>query len=94
MLEDACAEKRRLNPAWSQRRNFGKLNRRDQCADHGRMSSMIVTARRNHCRRAVVLGAIRIGMDTLVQLWRSTQRERPEKRPRQKCRDKSARAII
>jgi len=43
------------------------------------MSGMIVAARCHHGHRAVVLGAIRILVDALVQLRRSTQRERPEK---------------
>ena len=40
---------------------------------------MIVAARCHHGHRAVVLGAIRILVDALVQLRRSTQRERPKK---------------
>jgi hypothetical protein len=42
------------------------------------MSGMIVAARCHHGHRAVVLGAIRILVDALVQLRRSTQRERPK----------------
>ncbi len=68
VLENACAEKRRFDPLRSQRRNFGKVNGRDRCADQRHMSSMIVTARRNHCRCAVVLDTIRILVDALVQL--------------------------
>ena len=90
MLENARAEKRRLNPARGQRRNFGKLNRRTRCADHRRMSSVIVTARRDHRRCAVVLGAIRVRVDALMQLWGSTQRERPEKcRGEQPCNERA-----
>src|SRR6266516_3659212 len=33
VLENACAKKWRLNPARGQRRNFGKLMRRDRRAD-------------------------------------------------------------
>src|SRR6266853_626912 len=47
MLEDACAKKRRLNPAWGQRRNFGKLNGRGRCADKWYMSNVLVTPRRD-----------------------------------------------
>jgi hypothetical protein len=39
---------------------------------------MIVTARGDHCRRAIVLNAIGILVDALMQLRGSTQRERPE----------------
>ena len=79
MLENARAKERRLNPARDQRRNFGEFNGRDWRADQRRMSSMIVAARGDHGHRAVVLGAIRILVEALVQLRRSTQRERPEK---------------
>jgi len=58
------------------------------------MSSMIVTARCDHCHRAVVLDTIRILVDALVQLRRSTQRERPKKRYGDDRRDKSAPVII
>jgi len=40
---------------------------------------MIVTARRNHCRCTVVVGATRVRVDALVQLRGSAQRKRPEK---------------
>jgi len=79
MLKNARAEKRRLNPARGQRRNFRKLNRGNRRADHRRMGSMIVAARRDHRRYATVLGAIRILVDALMQLRGSTQRQRPEK---------------
>ncbi len=39
MLENACAKKRRLNPARGQRRNFRKLNGRDRRTDQRHMSS-------------------------------------------------------
>ncbi len=68
VLENARTEKRRFDPLRSQRRNFGKVNDWDGRADQGRMSSMIVTARRNHRRGATVLDAIRILVDALVQL--------------------------
>src|SRR5437899_4572986 len=79
MLENACAKKRRLNPAGSQRRNFRKLNGQKRHADQWRMSSMIVAARCDHRRYAVVLDATRVTVDALVQLRGRTQRERPEK---------------
>jgi len=68
VLEDVRAKKRRLNPARGQRWNFGKLMRRDRRADQWRMSSMIVTARCDHRRRAIVLDTIRILVHALVQL--------------------------
>lgn len=40
---------------------------------------MIVVARGDHCRRAIVLDTIRVLVDALVQLRGSTQRERAEK---------------
>jgi len=43
------------------------------------MSSMIVAARCDHRRYAVVIDAICIRVDALVQLRGSTQRECPEK---------------
>ena len=78
MLEDARAKKRRLNPARGQRRNFGKLDGRDRCADQRRMSSMIVAARCDHRYRAIVFDAARILVDALMQLRGGTQRERPK----------------
>ena len=78
MLENARAKKRRLNPARSQRRNFGKLNGRDGRADQRHMSSMIVAAGSNHRHRAVVLDATSILVDALVELRRRTQGERPK----------------
>ncbi len=80
VLENAGAKKRRFDPLRSQRRNFGKLNGWDWCADQRRVSSMIVAARRNHCRCATVLDAIRVCVKALVQLRGRTQRKRPEKR--------------
>jgi len=44
-----------------------------------RMSGMIVVARGDHCRGAIVLDAIRILVDALVQLRGNTQSERPDK---------------
>jgi len=69
------------------------MNDWDGGANQWRMSSMIVAARRNHRRRAVVLDAIRVGVDALVQLRRSSQRQRPEKCPGNECRDKRALTI-
>jgi len=57
------------------------------------MGGMIVTAGGDHCRRAIVLNTIRILVDALVQLRGSTQRERPEKRYGDECRDRRARVI-
>jgi len=94
MLENACAEKRRLNPARSQRRNFGKLKRLDGCTDQRRMSSMIVAARCDHGRRAIVVGTIGVRMHALVQLRRSTQRERPQKSGGDNSREKSPQGIV
>src|SRR5205814_1791210 len=90
MLENACAKKRRLNPARGQRRNFGKLNGRGRCADQRRISSMIVAARGDHGHSAVVLGPIRILVHALVELRGSTQGECPEKPYGNQCRDKGA----
>jgi len=68
VLENACAKKRRLDPLRSQRRNFGKMNGWQLCADQWWMSSMIVIPRCDHCRRAVVLDATCVRVDALVQL--------------------------
>jgi hypothetical protein len=43
------------------------------------MSGVIVTARGDHCHGAVVIHAIRVRMDALVQLRGSAQRKRAEK---------------
>lgn len=79
MLENACAKKRRFYPLRSQCRNFRKLNNRNRCTDQRRMRYMIVAAGGDHRHSAAVLGTIRVRVDTLVQLRRSTQRECPEK---------------
>ena len=94
MLENACAKKRRLNPAGSQRRNFRKLNGRKRHTDQWRMSSMIVAARCDHCRCAIVLDATCILVDALMQLRGSTERERPKKRSGNEGRDDRTSAII
>jgi len=78
MLENACAEKRRLNPAWGQRRNFGELNGRGRCVHQWRLNSVIVAARGDHRHRAIVLDATSILVDALVELRGSTQGERPK----------------
>ena len=93
MLENAGAKKRRLNPARGQRRNFGKLNGRGRCANQWQVSSMIVAARCDHGRRAIVLGTIRILVDALVQLRRNTERQRPEKSDGNANRNKPASTI-
>jgi hypothetical protein len=54
------------------------------------MNSMIVAAGSDHCRRAIVLGTIRVLVDALMQLRGSTQRERPEESSGNKRRDKGA----
>ena len=80
VLENARAKKRRFDPLRGQRRNFGKLSRGNRCADQRWVSGVIVAARRNHCRCATVLDAIRVCVKALVQLRGRTQRKRPEKR--------------
>ena len=79
VFENARAKKRRFDPLRSQRRNFERVNDWGECADQWRMSGMIVAAGGDHCRCAIVLDAIRVLVGALVQLRRSTQRERPEK---------------
>jgi len=79
VLEDARAKKRRFDPLRSQRRNCGKVNGRNRYADQWRVRRMIVVSRGDHCRRAAVLDPIRICVKALMQLRRSTQRERPDK---------------
>jgi hypothetical protein len=93
VLEDGRAEKRRFDPLRSQRRNCGKVNRRSRYTDQWRMRGMIVVAGGDHCRRAIVLDAVRIVVEALVQLRGSTQRERPQKSHRDKCPDKYMPAI-
>jgi hypothetical protein len=79
VLEDGCAEERRSDPLRSQSQNVGKVNRRNVYADQWRVSGMIVAAGGDHCRRAVVLDTSRVRVHAMMQLRRSTQRERPEK---------------
>ena len=91
MLEDRCAEKRRFDPLRSQRRNVGKVNRRNGNADQWRVSGMIVAAGGDHCRRAIVLDPIRICVKAVMQLRRGTQRERPDKcRENANCNERAA----
>ena len=54
---------------------------------------MIVTARGDHRHRAIVLDAIRILVDALMQLRESTQRKRPEKCCGENDRNKHTSAI-
>jgi len=68
VLENARAKKRRFDPLRGQRRNFRKLNGRDRCAHQWRMRSVIVVARGDHRHRAIVLNAIRVRVDALMQL--------------------------
>jgi hypothetical protein len=94
VLEDGGAEERRFDPLRSQRRNVGKVNRRNGYVDQWRVSGMIVAAGSDHCRRAVVLDMSRVRVHALMQLRRSTQRERPEKRHGNKRRKKGTPATI
>ena len=57
------------------------------------MGGMIVTARGDHRHRAIVLDAIRILVDALMQLRESTQRKRPEKCCGENDRNKHTSAI-
>jgi len=57
------------------------------------MTSMIVAARCNHRRRAIVLDTICVSMHALVQLRRSAQRERVEESRGDENRDKRTSAI-
>ena len=93
VLEDARAKKRRFDPLRSQRRYGGKMNRWSTYTDQWRMRGMIVVAGSDHCHRAIMLEPTRILVETMVQLRGSTQRERPEKSHRDKCRDKYTPAI-
>jgi hypothetical protein len=79
MLKNACAKKRRFYPLWSQCRNFGKLDCRSRCTNYRWMRYVIVASGSDHRHTAPVLDTIRVRVDTLVQLRRSAQRERPEK---------------
>ncbi len=57
------------------------------------MTGMIVAARGDHGHRAGVLGTIRIVVDALMQLRRSTQRKRPKECRENANRNKPARSI-
>ena len=80
VLENACAEKWRRNPERVQRRNRRKLNGGNQCTDQRHMSGMIAAARADQGHRATVLGSIGVRVNPLMQRWRNSQGERPEKR--------------
>src|SRR5947207_1125798 len=79
MLENASEEKRRLDPLRSQSRNGRKLFDESRNTDQRRRRGMIVVARSNHRNRANVIPSICVPMNAFVQLWRSTQRQRPKK---------------
>jgi len=80
VLEDARAQEERLDPSWTQSRNFGKLNWQIRRTDERWLRRMIIAARRDECDRAFVLALLRVRVDALVQPRGNTQREGPEKR--------------
>jgi len=60
VLEDACAEKWRLDPLRSERRDFSKLDDRNGRGHERRMRGMSIVARGNKRRCASVIRAIGI----------------------------------
>ena len=91
MLENASEKKRRLNPLWSQSRTSRKLIDQTRNADERSNWRMIVVSGGNHRDRANVIPSICVAMNPLVQLRRSTQRQRPKKSGRNGHGDKSTR---
>src|SRR5439155_15295102 len=79
VLENASEKKRRLNPLRSQRRNRRRLIDEGRNAAERNVWRMIVVAGGNHRDRAHVIPSICVAMNPLVQLRRSTQRQRPKK---------------
>ena len=79
MRENVRAKKKWLNPNRAQCQNSRKLDRRSRGAYQWQMRGVIVIPRGDHCRGAIVLDAIRVGVDALMQLRGSTQRQRAEK---------------
>lgn len=79
MLENACAQKRRLHPMRSQCRKFGELICLNSGCDLRHVRRMLVAAGCDKRYRAVVLALCSVGVHAQVQRWENTQRERPEK---------------
>jgi len=88
VFENTRQQKQRLDPEWSQLRNFEFVGR-DRRADQQRDRRMIEITGGNERDRARVIDAIRIGVKALVELRRNAQRQRPEKRGRSNDCDKS-----
>ena len=80
VLENACAEKWRRNPERVQRWNRRKLNGGNRRTDQRHRGGMIAAARADEGHRATVLGSIGVRVNSLMQRWRNSQRERPKKR--------------
>ena len=93
MREDVRVEEEWLNPGGGQSRDPAKLANEIRRADQRRLRSVIVAAGRDHGNGTTVLGAVRIGVDALVQVRRCTERERPEKCHSKESGDKYASAI-
>jgi len=55
---------------------------------------MVVATQRDHRRGAVVLHTIRVGVDALMQLRRSTERQRPEESYGNERRDDGTSVVI
>ena len=88
MLEDAGAEERRRHPDGSERRNFLKNKRRLRSDHDGRGIGLLVFAGGDERHRALVIRRTSVGMQPLVELWRSREREREEKGRKQSACDK------
>jgi hypothetical protein len=90
VFEDARAEKWRQHPTGIERRNFGRFNCRNWRGDRRCGHVVLAIAGRHERNSAFVLTLIPVWMHPLMQLWRSAQRDAPEKRRGNKTGDKSA----
>ena len=88
VLENAGAEERRHHPDGSERRNFLKPKRRLRRDHDGRGIGLLVFAGSDERHRALVIRRTSVGMQPLVELRRSSQREREEKGRKQSACDK------
>ena len=94
MLEDVRVKKRRLNPAWSQLRNFGEVNIKLWRANDRRLSPVLITTRRDQRDRANVVSAICVSVNARMQLRRDADEKCPGKRCKENARNKNTRASL
>jgi hypothetical protein len=78
--ENVRFEEQRWGPLRGERRKVGKLNGPKLSADQWRLNRVLAISRGDRRNRAIVLGAIRVRVDTLMQLRRNAEHSCPDKR--------------